>query len=92
MYCPKCKISYHITKTIINFQNLPVDEEVEGEYCPVCGYHIKNNIATIVNTNIYDIVTRYTNCTVEVLENSVTGDISVGWKRTEATEEMREQG
>lgn len=40
-----------------------------------------------VETNIYDKVTRYTNCTVEVLENTTTGETSVGWYRTERTEE-----
>ena len=39
-----------------------------------------------VETNIYDKVTRYTNCTVEVLENTQTGETSVGWYKTENTE------
>lgn len=43
---------------------------------------------TNIQTNIYDICTIYTNCTVEILENSTTGEISIGWYRTEDTEEL----
>lgn len=32
-----------------------------------------------VETNIYDTVERYENCTVEILTNSVTGEQSIGW-------------
>lgn len=32
-----------------------------------------------VETNIYDIEEIHHNCTVQVLRNSVTGDVSVGW-------------
>lgn len=39
-----------------------------------------------VEINIFDKVDLYTNCTVEVLENTITGEISVGWYRTPATE------
>lgn len=31
-------------------------------------------------TSIYDIVEEHKNCTVQVLKNSITGEISVGWK------------
>lgn len=40
-----------------------------------------------VETNIFDKCTYYTNCLVEVWENSITGETSVGWYRTEDTEE-----
>lgn len=43
---------------------------------------------TEVRSNIYDKSTIYTNCTVEVWENTVTGETSVGWYRTEETEEI----
>lgn len=43
---------------------------------------------TKVETNLFDKSTTYTNCTVEVWENSVTGESSVGWYRTEDTEEI----
>ena len=33
--------------------------------------------------NIYDKCERYENCTVEVLTNSVTGEVSVGWWRND---------
>lgn len=32
-----------------------------------------------IEPNIYDIEEIYPNCTVQVLRNSVTGEISVGW-------------
>lgn len=41
-----------------------------------------------ITTNIFNKSTTYTNCTVEVLENTATGDVSVGWYRTEETEEI----
>lgn len=31
--------------------------------------------------NLYDIEETYPNCTVQILRNSVTGDVSVGWVR-----------
>lgn len=34
-----------------------------------------------VETNIYDTEEIHHNCTVQVLRNSVTGDVSVGWWR-----------
>ena len=43
---------------------------------------------TEVKTNLFDKSTTYTNCTVEVWENSITGESSVGWYRTEDTEEI----
>lgn len=43
---------------------------------------------TKVETNLFDKSTTYTNCTVEVWENSVTGESSVGWYKTEDTEEL----
>lgn len=43
MYCPKCQTTYSITKTIINLRNLPVDVDVDANYCPVCGFKVKNN-------------------------------------------------
>lgn len=32
-----------------------------------------------VETNIFDIEEIHENCTVQVLKNSITGDVSVGW-------------
>ena len=33
----------------------------------------------IIETNLFDIEEIYPNCTVQVLTNSVTGEVSVGW-------------
>ena len=41
-----------------------------------------------VETNMFNKSTIYTNCTVEVWENTVTGETSIGWYRTEETEEI----
>ena len=41
-----------------------------------------SNIVSI-ETNIFDIEEIYPNCTVQVLKNSVTGEISVGWWKNE---------
>ena len=41
-----------------------------------------------VETNMFDECTIYTNCTVEIWRNSVTGEVSVGWYRTDDTEEV----
>ena len=38
---------------------------------------MKDNI--IIETNIFDKEEIYTNCTVQVLTNTVTGEVSVGW-------------
>ena len=36
----------------------------------------------------YDRRVLYTNCTVEVLEDTESGECSVGWYRTDETEEI----
>lgn len=38
---------------------------------------------THIETNIFDIEEIYPNCTVHVLKNSVTGEVSVGWWKNE---------
>ena len=43
---------------------------------------------TDVKSNIYDKSTIYTNCIVEVWENTVTGETSIGWYRTHDTVEI----
>ena len=90
MYCPKCRTTYSIKKTVINFQNLPVDEDVEAKYCPVCGTHEPTDGIVSITTNLYDEVKRYSHCIVEVLTNSITGETSVGWYKTDETEELEE--
>lgn len=36
-----------------------------------------------VETNIFDKETIIENCTVQILENTVTGEVSIGWWRNE---------
>ena len=40
-----------------------------------------------VETSVFDQEEIYPNCTVQVLTNSVTGEVSVGWWRNDAFEE-----
>lgn len=39
-----------------------------------------------IETNIYDIEEIHHNCTVQVLCNSVTGEVSVGWRKEKEEE------
>ncbi len=48
------------------------------QICPAC--ERKKGIVK-VETNFYDKVETFENCTVQVLTNSVTGDVSWGWWR-----------
>lgn len=41
----------------------------------------------IVETNIYDTEEIHHGCTVQILRNSVTGDVSVGWWEEKEEEE-----
>ena len=33
----------------------------------------------LIETNLFDIEEIYPNCTVQILKNSVTGEVSIGW-------------
>ena len=48
--------------------------------------HMKKTAAPTVETNIFDKETIIENCTVQILENTVTGEISVGWWKNEDSE------
>lgn len=39
---------------------------------------------TVLEMNVFDEEEIYPNCTVQVLRNSVTGEVSVGWWRNES--------
>lgn len=43
-----------------------------------------------IETNIYDKRKLITNCIVEILENSITGEVSVGWYKTDDSEVLEE--
>ncbi len=38
---------------------------------------------TLDSVSIFDEEEIYTNCTVQILRNSVTGDVSIGWWKNE---------
>jgi len=43
-----------------------------------------------IESNLFNECTFYTNCIVEVWRNTVTGEVSYGWYKTDTTEEIRE--
>lgn len=59
-------------------------ECVYGSNCNVArghGYHVKSCIQyqAELETGIFDIVEEHDHCHVQVLRNSITGEVSVGW-------------
>ncbi len=76
--CPQCHNEYDIDQSSLVLN-----------YCPNCGQRLTDQSIIInVDAPIFDICHQYTNCFVEVLENSITGECSIGWRRTEDTEEF----
>ena len=54
-------------------------EECEGVPCPGdCDMCNRN-----IQSNLFDIEEIYENCTVQILKNSITGEISIGWWENE---------
>ena len=53
----------------------------------------KHDPLFLVESNIayYDQEEIYPNCTVQVLTNSVTGDVSIGWWRNDTEEQEEEE-
>ena len=91
--CPNCKEVFGTYRIRHNTSDRPVEEAMEPKYCPCCGTMLEGNAMLddgiyITESNLYDKVHRYINCVVEVLENSVTGETSVGWYETDETEEI----
>lgn len=43
--------------------------------------------AKVTECNIFDKETIYPDCTVQILENTVTGEISIGWWRNDREKE-----
>jgi hypothetical protein len=44
-----------------------------------------------VEMNLFNKSTRYTNCIVEVWENTFTGETSLGWYKTDDTEVIEDE-
>ena len=55
----------------------------EIEKSPVIEQRELDNSIKTVETNIFDKEKIIENCTVQILENSITGEVSVGWWRNE---------
>lgn len=78
MYCPRCKEIYSVFTVRFNTSNEPhEDKPVKINFCPVCG--CLNKDATI-QINLFDKEETYENCFVQILENTTTGEISMGWR------------
>lgn len=45
---------------------------------------LKGGAAPKVEMSVFDKETTIENCTVQILENTVTGEVSVGWRKNEA--------
>lgn len=93
--CPRCKETYGAYRLRHTTSHRPVEDDVVVEFCPVCGLWLKEGLEEEIMDNIvvdefnlFDKVERYSNCIVEILSNSVTGESSIGWYKTEDTEEL----
>lgn len=75
--CSECKeICYCVTGNCgkkVKIDNPPCPYK----YCPHCGAKVEDKPK--VEMNIYDEEEIHENCTVQILKNSATGDISIGW-------------
>ena len=60
------------------------DDEAIGSDCPFKEYSPSEKK---ISTNLYDQEEIHHNCTVQILRNSVTGDVSVGWWKEKGEEE-----
>ena len=80
--CDKCGRIYETSKTL------------QFDFCPACGIALfrteKPNDVNVEEINLFDKCTLYTNCTIEIWENSLTGQQSIGWHRTPKTEVIEE--
>ena len=45
----------------------------------------------IIETSVYDKCKIITNCTVEIWTNSITGEQSIGWYKTDESEEIEDE-
>ena len=50
---------------------------VPMNYCPNCGRSL-NGYG--VRVNMYDVEEGHENCSIQILKNTVNGEISIGWK------------
>lgn len=51
----------------------------------------KDDEIYVIESNIYDIEEIYPDCTVQVLRNSVTGEVSVGWWKNDEEPEWSDE-
>ena len=46
---------------------------------------------TDIQINMFDKCKIITNCTIEILTNSITGEESIGWYKTDESEEIEDE-
>lgn len=64
----------------VDYYKRILNESDKPEWCPLADV---SEIATVIDCNIYDKKTTIRSCTVQILENTVTGKTSVGWWKEE---------
>lgn len=62
-------------------------DEQTAKYCPHCGKKIEPTESIISLISFYDQEETYSNCTVQILKNSKTGDLSIGWWKNDTETE-----
>ncbi len=60
---------------------------IRNWWARITGRRKKSPSTVQVETNVFDKETIYENCTIQVLTNTVTGEVSVGWWRNERGKE-----
>ena len=74
--CSKCKVPN---------RNISTDAEVNpnifsgSNYCPNCGAKCSSGQKIVSLFSFYDQEELHRNCTVQILSNSKTGEMSIGW-------------
>ena len=82
--CFQCPLS--VLKGERLFCEVTKDEVLRYKLAPECPI-VELPKQQTVETNLYDIEEIHPNCTVQILKNSVTGEVSVGWWENEEESE-----
>lgn len=88
--CMECKLtdSEHCTCVVMNFWQdkyyVGCFDKKRAPWCPLKPFTPPEPQIT---TNIYDTEEIHHGCTVQILRNSVTGEVSVGWWEEKEEEE-----
>ena len=78
VWCEKCLARCGGVPMDFKYFDTPIEEE-----CKEMAARKWNRRVTQTEINIYDKEEIYPNCTVQVLTNTVTGEVSIGWRKNE---------